>query len=526
MYKTVRSFIESRINKETILERPKSIEFGHLSTPIAFSLAKELKKNPKVIAEELGDLFKSEIFEKIESVGGYINFHLSESFLDRFATTALRNPETFAKDSQKQERILLEYVSANPTGPLHIGHARGAVIGDVLYKVAKHLGYSITSEYYVNDAGNQIRLLGVSINLAARKLRGLEVEYPESYYRGEYIDDIADLAMQQYGDRCLEAELIDTLSEFGKELMLAEIKDNLKNAGISFDKYISEKAVLEKSDQVLKKLKLNGAIYVKDGKEWLKSEMYGDEKDRVVVRETGEPTYLAGDIIYHDDKFARGFDRYINIWGADHHGYIARVKASIRHLGYDDSKLEVILSQMVSLLKGGEPYKMSKRAGNFILMKDVLDDIGKSALRFIFISKSSDTHLEFDVDDLNKEDSSNPIFYINYAYARINTLLEKSSYSKEEIVEESLSGCNSELRMLLFESLLLQKVLEEAFAKREMQKISDYLKNLASMFHAAYNKERIIGSNNEKKILKTFLLTALSIKTACEIIGVDLKERM
>lgn len=526
MYKTVKSFINSRISKETLLEKPKSAEFGHLSTPIAFSLAKELKKNPKEIAKELSELFKCEMFDKIETVGGYINFHLSETFLDRFATEALKNPETFAKGDQKEEKILLEYVSANPTGPLHIGHARGAIIGDVLYRVAKHLGYSITSEYYINDAGNQIRLLGLSIHLAAKKLSGLEVEYPENYYKGEYIEDLAKLAMQKYGKKCLEESFIETLSEFGKDLMLEEIKDSLKSAGIVFDRYVSEKEILKKSKEVLERLKLNNAIYTKEGKEWLKSEMYGDEKDRVVVRESGEPTYLAGDIVYHDDKFARGFDRYINIWGADHHGYIARVKAAIRHLGYDDSKLEIILSQMVSLLKGNKPYKMSKRAGSFILMRDVLEDIGKSALRFMFISKSSDTHLEFDVDDLSKEDSSNPIFYINYAYARINTLLEKSSYAKEEIIEESLDGCNSDLRMLLFESLLLQKVLEEAFAKREMQKISDYLKNLASMFHAIYNKERVIGSNSEKKILKIFLLTALSIKTACDIIGVELKERM
>lgn len=525
MHKEIKQLLIEKIELEPPVERPKDSAFGHFATPVAFMLAKKLKRNPKEIAEALSKQLEHEYFEKIETVGGYINFHLSAAYLDRHATEALQNPQEFAKDANESS-ILLEYVSANPTGPLHIGHARGAVIGDSLYRVAKHLGYKIDSEYYVNDAGNQIHLLGLSIHLAAKKLKGLDVEYPESYYRGDYIDDIAKEAFEKFGDTPLDEASIPDLSEFGKELMLVEIKQNLQDVGITFDTYISEREVLKAKDSVFKTLYDNNAFYEKEGKTWIKSEVFGDEKDRVVVRETGEPTYLAGDIIYHGEKFQRKYDKYINIWGADHHGYIARVKASIKHLGYDESRLEVILAQMVSLLKNGEPYKMSKRAGNFILMKDVVEEIGKDALRYIFLSKKSDTHLEFDVEDLKKEDSSNPIYYINYAYARINTLFEKSDYTINDVVNEPLEEADFDEKLLLFEALLLQKVLEESFEKRELQKITEYLKSLASTFHSFYNKQKVIGETGEKRYLKIFSVVALSIKTGCELIGITPKEKM
>ncbi|MFW6307791.1 MAG: arginine--tRNA ligase [Campylobacterales bacterium] len=527
MHKSVKNLLEKAIEKEIHLEKPKKRELGHYASPIAFSLAKELRKNPKLIAEEICE--KLSIYEEldsVEAVSGFVNIKLSSGFLDSFATSALKNPQEFAK-SVNSEKILLEYVSANPTGPLHIGHARGAIIGSSLYNIGKHLGYEIDTEYYVNDAGNQINLLGLSILLASKKLQGLEVEYPESYYRGEYIDDIAKLAISKYGESfCIDEASITELSEFGKELMLEEIKENLKCIGVSFDNYVSESEVLTHDKETFIKLQKNDASYIKDGKTWIKSELFGDEKDRVIIRESGEPTYLAGDIIYHNQKFLKEYDRYINIWGADHHGYIARVRAAIKHLGYDESKLEVILSQMVSLLKNGEPYKMSKRAGNFILLKDVVDEIGKDALRFIFLSKKADTHLEFDVEDLKKEDSSNPIYYINYAYARINTMFEKSGISKEEVISQNQDVLGNEELLLLFEALLLPQILEDAFSKREMQRVTEYLKSLASMFHSFYNRQKVIGSENEKAYLKLASMVALSLKTGLNLIGVEPKERM
>jgi len=259
---------------------------------------------------------------------------------------------------------------------------------------------------------------------------------------------------------------------------------------------------------------------------WIRSSQMGDEKDRVVVREDGRPTYLAGDIIYHDDKFARGYDRYINIWGADHHGYIARVKAAIHFLGYDENKLEVLLAQMVSLLKGGEPYKMSKRAGNFILMSEVVEEIGADALRFIFLSKKCDTHLEFDVDALKQQDSSNPVFYINYAHARVNQLFEKSGKTPEEVLHVRLDDLSEEGKTLLFQALLLPEVLEDAFESRQVQKMTEYLRTLAGSFHKFYNENRVVGSTEEEKFLKLFAVVAVSLRVGLGLLGIKAKDKM
>jgi arginyl-tRNA synthetase len=519
--------LQKHLDKEIVLEKPKDRSFGHYATPIAFALAKELRKNPMLIAQELAERFKqSSIFENVEPLKGYVNFKLSESFLDDYATWALKHPDQFGA-ADMGESILLEFVSANPTGPLHIGHARGAVLGDALTRIGRRLGNEIVTEYYINDAGNQIYLLGLSIYLAARELLGKDVEWPDEYYRGEYIRDLAKLAVEEFGEEAFEDEaFIETLSEWGKERMLELIRQNLADVGIWFDRYVSEKELYKYWDEVLALLAKNDAVYEKDGKIWLRSTRYGDEKDRVVVREDGRPTYLAGDIIYHFKKFEQGFDRYINIWGADHHGYIARVKAAVKFLGFDPERLEVLLAQMVSLLKGGEPYKMSKRAGNFILMSEVVDEIGADALRFMFLSKKSDTHLEFDVDLLKKEDSSNPIYYINYAHARIHSLFEKAGRSFDEVVDVELAGMPEDAKDLLFSALLLPEVLEDAFIKREVQRLTDYLKALAAQFHSFYNKHKVIGSEYEDRYLKLFSVVALSIRTGLGLLGIEAKKRM
>ncbi len=528
MKKKVLSVLKEYIDEEIVLEKPKDISFGHFSTPIAFSLAKKFKKSPMIIAEELSKTFeKNDIFLSVKAVKGYINFKLSESFLNEYVNFALKHEDSFARGKEKG-KILLEYVSANPTGPLHIGHARGAVLGDTLYKVGKYLGYDIESEYYVNDAGNQIRLLGLSIFLTGQdNFLDISTDWPEEYYRGEYIFDLSCEARERFGVEIFEDEKnIDILSDWGKEKMLELIKQDLKSCDIEFDNFVSEKELYERWDQVFEKLKVNGAVYQKDGKWWINSERYGDEKDRVVVRDDGRATYLAGDIIYHDDKFKRGYDKYINIWGADHHGYIARVKAAIKFLGYDEDKLEVILSQMVSLLKGGEPYKMSKRAGNFILMSDVVKEIGSDALRFIFLTKKSDTHLEFDIDTLKANDSSNPVYYINYAHARINQLFEKSGKKVEDIVDTDLKDLDEDAKNLLFYSLLLPEIVEDAFNQRAMQKLTEYLKNLSSFVHKFYNEHRVIGTNDENIYLKIFAMSALSIRVGLKLIGIKAKHKM
>jgi arginyl-tRNA synthetase len=272
--------------------------------------------------------------------------------------------------------------------------------------------------------------------------------------------------------------------------------------------------------------KMSAGIYKEDEKIWIKSTEHEDEKDRVVVREDGRPTYLAGDIIYHNQKFERNYDHYINIWGADHHGYMARVKAAVEFLGYDSKKLEIQLSQMVSLLKDGEPYKMSKRAGNVILMSDIVEEIGSDALRFIFASKKCDTSLEFDVEELKKEDSSNPIYYIQYAHARIKTIHAKSDLDQDTIDSAILKGLNADADALLFEALLLPEVVEDAFTSRQTQKLPEYLKSLASRLHKFYYDYRIIGQEDEAKLLKLFDVVALSLKTGLSLLGIEAKDRM
>lgn len=528
MKKRVIQAISAEIAEDFVLEKPKDLSFGHYATPLAFSLAKIQKKSPMIIADEVCARFTdSSVFESATSIKGFINFKVSDTFLDTVANDALRNEENFAK-AYHDKSILLEYVSANPTGPLHIGHARGAVFGDSLYRIGKHLGYKIDSEYYVNDAGNQIDLLGLSLFLSGQEqFIDVEVVWPEEFYRGEYIVDLAADAEKEFSKSIFEDEKnMPKLALWGKDKMLELIRKNLSDASITFDSYLSEKSLYADWEATLEKLQKSGALYEKDGKQWLRSSEVGDEKDRVAVREDGRPTYLAGDIIYHDNKYARGYDEYINIWGADHHGYIARVKAAVHFLGHDEKKLEVLLAQMVSLLKGGEPYKMSKRAGNFILMSDVVDEIGSDALRFIFLSKKSDTHLEFDVDMFSQQDSSNPIFYVQYAHARINQIFVNAGKKPEDVFDIKLEDLDEDSKNLLFTSLLLPEVLEDAFNSRALQKLPEYLKSLAALYHQFYNKHKIVGAENEDSLLKVSAMAAVSLRTGLKLMGIDAKFKM
>ncbi len=529
MQNIVKQHIQEILQRDIVLEKPKDISFGHFATPIAFSLAKELRKNPMMIAVDLANKFEnSKIFENVTAIKGFVNFKLSNNFLTSQIDLALKLQGEFAKGKSKNESILLEFVSANPTGPLHIGHARGAVFGDALLRVGNYLGYNVTSEYYVNDAGAQMDLLGLSVYLAGREsVLKIPVEYPEKYYRGDYLFDIAKLCEEKFGKEIFEdASRQNELAQFAKEEVLALIKSDMSDLGITFDNYISEKSLYVNWDKTKSILESNGSIYNKDGKDFIRSTDHGDDSDRVVVRENGIPTYLAGDIIYHKHKYDRNFDKYINIWGADHHGYIKRVNAAIEFLGNDSSKLEILLSQMVALLQGGQPYKMSRIAGTVILMSDIVDEIGADSLRFVFLTKKSDTHLEFDIDLLKNNDSSNPVFYINYAHARINQLFKKAELNFDDVKDSSIESINQDAKDLVYESLLLGSVLDESFTKRDMQKITDYLHNLSAMVHKFYNEHRIIGIDKQNQYLKILSMVALSIKTGLEVLGIKAKEVM
>ncbi len=539
MKQKVAEIFKNHLGENPPINKPKQREFGHYAVPI-FKYAKENKQNPNVFAKELCEKLKCDEFESIEAISGFVNIKLSDKFLDEYANKVILQKENFGKREDK-ESILLEFISANPTGPLHIGHARGAVFGDTLNRIGRHIGKKIKTEYYVNDAGRQIKLLGVSVYLAARKNLGYDVQYPDEYYRGEYINDLANEAIEKFQkdyfennvkiikkDNKKEALFDDEkLSMWCKDKMLEVIKEDIKLLNIlPFDNWVSEKSLYKNWDKIKEILEKNGALYEKEGKIWLKSSEYKDEKDRVVVRENGMPTYLAGDIIYHYDKFERRFDRYINIWGADHHGYIARVKAAIKFLGFDPEKLEILLSQMVKLLKGGKPYKMSKRAGNFILVRDVVEDVGADALRFVFLTKRADTHLEFDVDDLNKQDSSNPSYYVNYAHARIYSIFEKANKKYDDMVDIKLQNLNNDEKDLLFFALQLPYVLEDAFINREPHRLTNYLIDLAGEFHRFYNKNMVLGSEKENIRLKILAVVGIVINLGLSLLGIEAKKRM
>ncbi|WP_281651271.1 arginine--tRNA ligase [Helicobacter bilis] len=541
---------QEKINLVIALEHPKDKRHGHFATPLCFTLTKILRTNPKVLAQTLQDFFMQydldsnstkpfkKMFSSIEALNGYLNLTLTHSFLTYMLEVALQSPKDFAKGECKNTKILLEYVSANPTGPLHIGHARGAIFGSVLQRIGKRLGYDIKGEYYVNDAGSQIDMLALSVYNSAAKILNLESLSGE-VYKGEYIDSVAQDAIKHFGEsffRTADSQKTDILQKIGlyaKDMMLEVIKENLASLSIDFDYFVSEKELYTRFDDTMKTLEAHNALLHQDGAIWLQSTLKGDEKDRVLVRDNGMPTYMAGDIIYHKDKFDRDYNHYINIWGADHHGYIARIKASIDFLGFDSNNLEVLLAQMVSLLKDGQPYKMSKRAGNFILIQDVVNDIGADSLKFVFLSKSLDTHLEFDVQDLSKEDSSNPVFYINYANARIHTLLEKSSLSLEDINKTDLStlldsndSLGQDSMQLILQSLGLFYVLNQSYEERALQKLCEYLKNLAKSFHTFYNAHRILQTEHEAGILKIFLLVSLSLTTGFNMLGIEIKTKM
>lgn len=527
MKSVVKDEIYKVLGRDFALERPKDRRLAHYAAP-TFALAKEFKKSPVVIAQELADKFKNSQIIEASAVNGYLNFKLKTDLLDEFCKRALNLDADFAKGEAGGESIFIEYVSANPTGPLHIGHVRGAVYGDTLARVGSYLGHEMATEYYINDAGNQIDLLGISISLAAREfLFGEAVEYPKSYYRGEYLEQIARDAEAKFGREIFyDASRNLELANFGKDEVLKIIKKDLADVGILIQSWASEKALYPLLDETIEGLKNSGNAYEKDGAIYIASTKLGDDSDRVVVRDDGRPAYLAGDIVYHNAKFKKGYDRYVDIFGADHHGYIARLKAGVKFLGYDEKRLEVVLMQMVSLLKDGKPFKMSKRAGTSILMSDIYEEIGADALRFMFISKSNTTPLEFDLDSVKADDSSNPIFYINYAHARINQIFAKAQKSPQSVLAASLDSISDDGKNLLFEALSLNEILSDAFYSRSLHKLPDFLKSLAGNFHKFYSETRIVGEINEDALLKLCAVVGLSIRTGLGLMGIKAKEKM
>lgn len=514
------------------LEIPKNEFFGDLSTPLAMELAKNLKRPPRQLAELIVTNIEKDIFESIDIAGpGFINFRLKRDFLLSKVISLLDEGEKFfSLDIGKGRKIQIEFVSANPTGPLHLGHGRGAAVGQALANILREAGFEVFTEYYINDAGKQIDLLGMSIYVALQRLMGKDIPMPDDCYKGEYINEIAKEIYQFYGDNLIDKsfdEIGDLIIDYSYKKILNEIKGDLEDFGVVFDKWVSERKLYHTGEvqRAIIKLKELGYIYEKDGALWFRSSAFGDEKDRVIVKSDGGYTYFASDIAYHKNKIDRGFDELINIWGADHHGYIKRVTAAVQALGMDSSQIKILLIQMVNLLRNGIPFQMSKRAGTFVTLRELMDEIGTDTTKFIFLTRRHDSHLEFDVEIAKKQSQENPVYYVQYAHARINSIFEKAKSDCKNLNFELFN--DDEIR-LIKKILLYPMIFEFAVLMREPHRITFYLQEIAGEFHSYYHKYRVITEDDILTQTRLYLCKALMLvlKHGLRMLGVKAPEKM
>ena len=521
---------------EVALEVPPKKEFGDFATNFAMQTAKIFRTSPRKIAEEIKSRINSDLFERIEIAGaGFMNFYLRGDVIYRELKEIYDAGKNFGHLPCKQNvTIQIEYVSANPTGLLHVGHGRGAAAGSAIVNIMRAAGYNVESEYYINDAGNQMDKLTISVNARYLELLGQKIDFPEDGYRGEDIIDTAKKIIARHGDKFLdmpEDERLKILGELAYADKMFELQNDLENFRVHFDVWFSERTLHpDKINAAIELLKANGGIYEKDGALWLASTKYGDDKDRVVIRDNGEPTYLAADIAYHKNKFDRGFGELINIWGADHHGYVARVKAAMKMLGYDADKLKIIFLQMVSLFRSGEAVKMSKRAGTAIPLRELMEEVGTDAARYFFLMRSTDSQLDFDLDLAKSQSSDNPVYYIQYAHARICSIFrqaEESGLKPDGEPKFSLMNSTSEIDLInkIFE---YPDEIEKAAVEYSPQRIARYVYDLASTFSGFYRDCRILGVEKDLAIARLALLkiTRHTIEHALNLLGVSAPERM
>ncbi|PFG15233.1 arginine--tRNA ligase [Bacillus sp. es.036] len=522
---------------EVILESPKDKAHGDYATNMAMQLARIAKKAPRTIAEDLKanlDMTKAGI-KQIDIAGpGFINFFMDTAYLTELIPTILDKGNNYGRSADKNEKIQVEFVSANPTGSLHLGHARGAAVGDTLCNVLDRAGYDVSREYYINDAGNQIHNLTVSLEARYMQALGKEKDMPEDGYQGQDIVQFGKDLVEKEGDRLLQLndkERYAYFREYGLERELEKLKKDLKEFGVEFDVWFSETSLYQsnKIDNVLAKLKERGETFEQDGATWFRSTTYGDDKDRVLIKGDGSYTYLTPDIAYHQDKLSRGFDKLINIWGADHHGYIPRMKAAIEALGYKREQLEVEIIQMVNLFKDGEKMKMSKRTGKAVTLRELMDEVGIDAMRYFFSMRSSDSHLDFDMDLAVSRSNENPVYYVQYAHARVCSILRQGE--EMGLTEDAdLSLITSEKEMDLLKKLgELPEAIAEAAEKRMTHRITNYAFELAQALHSFYNAERVLDSEDLAKSAARFkLMQAVrqTIQNTLEMIGVTAPEKM
>ncbi len=523
-----------------VLEQPKDKNHGDYATNIAMQLAKIAKMPPRQIAGKIVDQFdrsKASI-KQMEIAGpGFINFFMDNQYLTELVPSILEAGEAYGNSKVGDgQKIQIEFVSANPTGDLHLGHARGAAVGDSLANVLEKAGYQVEREYYINDAGNQINNLAVSVEARYMQALGKDWEMPEDGYHGKDIIELGKQLAAEHGDKWSDSpaeERLNYFREYGLQYELKKLEGDLSQFRVPFDNWFSETSLYKDGqiDQALQALKDKGHIFDQDGATWFRTTEFGDDKDRVLIKQDGSYTYLTPDIAYHKNKLDRGFDTLINIWGADHHGYIPRMKAAIQALGYEKDKLEVEIIQMVNLFQNGERVKMSKRTGKAVTLRELMEEVGIDAMRYFFVMRSSDSHLDFDMDLARSQSNENPVFYVQYAHARICTMLkqaEEKGFTVSKDIDGSLLATEKEEELLkrLGE---FTSAIEEAAVKRTPHRVTQYIFDLASTLHSFYNAEKVLDTDQpERTKARLALMEAVRITIAngLALIGVEAPERM
>lgn len=524
-----------------VLEVPKDKAHGDLATNAAMQLTKIAKKNPRQIAEQLIEHMDMQAasIQSAEIAGpGFINFRLDKGYLYPIIDQALEAGKEYGRvQTGEGKRVQVEFVSANPTGSLHLGHARGAAVGDALCNVLDFANYNVTREYYINDAGKQVENLALSLEARYRQKLGQEADMPADGYYGEDIIGFAAELAEQEGDRLLdlsEQERFTFLRQFGLERELDKIKRDLERFRVGFDVWYSETSLYESGqvEEGLQALKESGHVYEEEGATWLSTMPFGDDKNRVLIKNDGSYTYLTPDIAYHRNKYNRGFDEMINIWGADHHGYIPRMKAAMAALGNDPERLTVLIAQMVSLFQDGEKVKMSKRTGKAVTMEDLMDEVGIDAIRYFFTMRSMDSHLDFDMDLAISTSNENPVFYVQYAHARICSIFrqaEEQGITLSSVDSIAYNKLNTEAEYDLIRKVgELPSEIAEAAQQYAPHRLIRYVYELASQLHSYYRAERVITEDVEQSVARLALLGAVRVAIAnvLRLVGVSAPERM
>ena len=519
---------------EVMVSYPKEKRFGDYSTNVAFLWGKAMKLPPREVAQKVAERVDHPEIESIRVDGpGFINLTMSLGWWHKGLREVLSQKEGYGSSSLgRGERVQVEFVSANPTGPLHIGHARGAAVGDTLSRLLEKAGYSVEREYYVNDGGLQMRILGQSLLARCKEVMGVPVEFPEDGYKGDYIVELAKKALQELPDvmDLPEDEAAAKLSRWGAEEILNGIKEDLELFNVDFDNWFSEASLYESGavEEAVRELERKGLIYEAEDALWFASSRFGDDKDRVVRRSGGAYTYLAADIAYHRNKAERGFTKLIDVWGADHHGYIPRVRAALEALGYDPEILKVLLIQLVNLLRQGKPVAMTTRGGQFVTLREVVEEVGKDAVRFMLLTRKCDAHLDFDLELAKEQSEENPVFYVQYAHARIcsirRTAEERGMSLPEDWERVDLSPLTLEEEKEIIKKLTaFTGMIEGAARSLEPHRITYYLHELAALFHGYYNRNRVLlddeGLRNARLALSEGV--AIVLREGLRLLGVS-----